>query len=148
MHGVRTLIFFYLTKCITANAITAALRAQREAVAACRMLTSPVSNDGFTTTISQFPDPSCWDILDMTDWMADWNTSTTVCTATQRVLTTCQCHFDEPWATCFMRLTYEKNGTAGYVCTDLTKPQDCTLPVPGNVVPGPAEIFYGAYSVG
>ena len=148
MHATTILALLYLIKCITANTTTAAQRAQREAVAACQNLTTSVINDGTTTTIQPFPNPSCWDTLAMTDWMTNWNTSTTICTATQSVLTPCQCRIDEPWATCFMRLTYEKNRTASYVCTDLTKPEDCTEPEPGNVVPGPAEIFYGASSVG
>ena len=148
MHVVKTLLFLYLTDCITANTTTAARRARREAVVACRTLTSSTSNDGTTTTTSQFPDPSCWDTLEMEDWMTNWNTSTTICTATQSVLTPCQCRIDEPWATCFMRLTYEGSRTASYACTDLTKSENCTPPVPGIIVPGPAEIFYGAYSVG
>lgn len=147
MYALKFTFLLYLTKRTTANTTTAAHRAQQEAVAACRNLTSSPTNDGTTTTIQTIPDPSCWDTLDMTDWMTSWNTSTTICTATQSVLTPCQCQIDEPWATCFMRLSYERNRTASYMCTDLTKPEDCTEPVPGIVVPGPAEIFYGAYSV-
>lgn len=148
MHAVKPLLILYLTNCVTANATPAAWRAHRKAVAACRNLTlSSTTDDGTTTTISQFPDPSCWDTLGMTDWMTYWNTSTTICTATQSALTPCQCQINEPWATCFMRLTYQGNSTASYACTDLAKPEGCTEPVPGNVVPGPVEIFYGAYSV-
>lgn len=150
MHAVTTMFLLCLTKCITANTTTAAQRAQQEAVAvaACRNITSSNTDDGTTTTILPFPDPSCWDTLKMTDWMTNWNTSTTICTATQSVLTPCQCRIDEPWATCFMRLTYERNRTASYVCTNLTEPESCTEPVPGIIVDGPAEIYYGAYSVG
>ena len=141
MLAVTTLFLLYLIPCITANTTTAAQRAQKEAVAACQNLTSSTTGDGTTTTTLLFPNPSCWETLDMTDWMSNWNTTTTICTATQSVLTPCQCRIDEPWATCFMRLTYEKNRTASYVCTNLTKPEDCTAPVPGIVVQGPAEIF-------
>lgn len=147
MLALTTLFLLYLVKCITANTTTAAQRAQQEAIAACQNLTFSSTNDGTTTTTTLFPNPSCWDTLDMTTWMSNWNTSTTICTATQSVLTPCQCRIDEPWATCFMRLTYERNRTASYVCTDLTMPQDCTEPVPGITVPGPAAIFYGAYSI-
>lgn len=147
MHAVTILFLLYITKCITANTTTAAIRAVQEAIAACQNLTSSTINDGTTTTNLPFPNPSCWDTLDMTDWMTKWNTSTTICTATQSVLTPCQCRIDEPWATCFMRLTYEKNRTDSYICTNLSKPEDCTEPVPGNVVSGPVEIFYGAFSV-
>ena len=146
MHAVKPLLILYLTNCVTANATTAAWRAHREAVAACRNLSS-TTDDGTTTTISQFPDPSCWDTLGMTDWMTYWNTSTTICTATQSALTPCQCQINEPWATCFIRLTYPGIRSACYACTDLAKPEGCTEPVPGIVVPGPVEIFYGAYSV-
>lgn len=150
MHAVHTLwlLLFYLANLITANATTeAASQARQQAVAACEDLTSSTSNDGTTITISSFPDSSCWDTLDMTDWMKRWNATTVVCKATQSLLTPCQCQVDEPWATCFMRLTYARNNTAKYNCTDLAKPEDCTMPTPSNVVPGPVEIFYGAYSV-
>lgn len=146
MHALKIVFLLFFTKCSVANATTAAQRARHEALAACRNLTSSTTNDGTTTTTRAFPDPSCWDKLDMTDWMTDWNTSTSICTATQSV-PTCQCRISEPWATCFMRLTYERNRTASYVCTNLTRPEDCTEPVPGIVVPGPPQIFYGAYSI-
>ena len=149
MHAVETLLLFYLANLVIANATTeAARRAQQQAVAACEDLTSSTTtSDGTTTTISLFPDPSCWDTLDMTDWMKKWNATTVVCTASQSLRTSCQCRIDEPWATCFMQLTYARNKTANYVCTDLAKPEDCTMPTPRNVMSGPAEIFYGAYSV-
>ena len=147
MHAVKTLFLLYLIKCITANATTAAQLVHRKAVAACRNLTNSTTDDGTTVTESQFPDPSCWDTLDMSDWMTNWNATTTTCTATESGLATCQCQIDEPWATCFMRLTFATHRTASYACLDLTKPDDCTTPVPGNIVQGPAEIFYGAYSV-
>ena len=141
MFAVTTLFLLYIIQCITANTTTAAQRAQQEAIAACQNLTSSTTGDGTTTNTLLFPNPSCWNSLGMTDWMSNWNTTTTICTATQSVLTPCQCRIDEPWATCFMRLTYEKNRTANYVCTNLTKPEDCTAPVPGIVVQGPVEIF-------
>lgn len=145
MHPMTTLFLLCLINSITANTTTAAQRARKEAIAACQNLTSSIVNHGTIATIVPFPDPSCWNTLKMTEWMTAWNTSTTTCTATQSV---CQCRIDEPWATCFMRLTYENNPTASYICTDLTKPANCTKPVPGNVVSGPVEIIYGAYSVG
>lgn len=147
MLALKIVFLLFFTKHIIANTTTAAQRAQREAVAACQNLTSPTTSDGTTTPIRTFPDPSCWDTLDMTDWMTNWNNSTTICTATQSVLTPCQCRISEPWATCFMRLTYERTRTANYICTNLTKPEDCTEPVPAIVVPGPPQIFYGAYSI-
>ena len=137
MRGVTMISLLVLADRTIANSATvAAQRARQKAVAACENLTPPISDDGTTTTISTFPDPSCWDTLGMTDWMTNWNASTTVCQA------------DEPWGTCFMRLTYEGNRTASYDCDDLTRPKNCTQPVSTNVVKGPAEIFYGAYSVG
>ena len=149
MYPALSLSFLYLTYYTTANVATVvAQQAQQPAVAACRTLISPTVNDGTTVTTSQFPDPSCWDTLNMTDWMTNWNATTTVCTATQSVHTPCQCRMDEPWGVCFMRLTYAGNKTATYGCTDLTKPDNCTGPTPENVVSGGAEIFYGAFSVG
>lgn len=148
MLTLKVVFLLYFTKCVTTNAATDArrARAQKQAVAACQNLTSSVSDDDTTTTTHFFPNASCWGTLDMADWMTSWNASTTICTATPSVSTPCQCQLDEAWATCFMRLTYEGDRTAGYVCTDLTKPEDCTIPVPGNVVAGPVEIFYGAFS--
>ena len=148
MRTLKVVFLVYFAKCVTTNATTAAqrARAQKQAVAACQNLTFPVSGDETTTTTLSFPNASCWSTLDMANWMTSWNVSTTICTATQSLTTPCQCRLDEPWATCFMRLTYEGNRTASYVCTDLTKPEDCTMPVPGNVVAGPVEIFYGAFS--
>ena len=148
MHAVKTLLLLYLANLIIANATTDVLRrAQLRPVAVCEDLTSSTTNDGFTVTSSRFPDPSCWDTLGMTDWMKTWNATTVVCTAAQSHLAACQCRIDEPWATCFMRLTYATNKTAKYGCMDVTTPDNCTAPTPRNVVPGPAEIFYGAYSV-
>ena len=156
MHARNSLFFLYtITQCIAANVARQA--ADPEAVALCRDLTSSTTNDGTTTTLTQFPDPSCWDTLNMTDWLTNWNATTVVCTAAQqqqlqqnaRSATPCQCRFEEPWATCFMRLTYAGNKTAHYDgCADLTKKsKNCTMPLPENIVAGPAEIFYGAYSV-
>ena len=148
MLALKVVFLLYLTQCVTTNATTNAQRArrQKQAVAACQNLTFSVSDGETTTTTLSFPDATCWGTLDMANWMTNWNASTTICTATQKALTPCQCRLDEPWATCFMRLTYEGNRTASYVCTDLTMPEDCTMPVPGNVVGGPVEIFYGAFS--
>ncbi|CAD6568065.1 MAG: hypothetical protein ASARMPRED_001400 [Alectoria sarmentosa] len=96
MLAVTTLFLLYIIQCITANTTTAAQRAQQEAIAACQNLTSSTTGDGTTTTTLLFPNPSCWDSLGMTDWMSNWNTTTTICTATQSVLTPCQCRIDEP----------------------------------------------------
>ena len=151
MHAVKTLLFLSFANSIMANATTdaAAGRAQQEAVADCQLPTSSFeSSDGTTTTFSQFPDPLCWDTLKMDDWMTNWNATTTVCNATTATAkSSCQCQFDEPWATCFMRLTFHGNKTASYGCSNLMRSDNCTQPLPGNVVQGPAEIFYGAYSV-
>lgn len=147
MRTLQVVFLLYFTTCVTTNATTERVRAQKQAVAACQNLTSSVSDGENTTTTLSFPNASCWSTLDMANWMTTWNASTTICTATQEALTLCQCRLDEPWATCFMRLTYEGNRTASYLCMDLTKPKDCTMPVPGNVVAGPVEIFYGAFSI-
>ncbi|KAM0805032.1 hypothetical protein BDR22DRAFT_481518 [Usnea florida] len=144
---LKVVSLIYLTKCVSANATTRRARAHRQAVAACQNLTFSVSDAETTTTTLSFPNASCWGTLDMANWMTSWNASTTICNATQSVSTPCQCRLNEPWATCFMRLTFEGNRTTNYVCTDLTKPEDCTMPVPGNVVAGPVEIFYGAFSI-
>ncbi|MCJ1459986.1 hypothetical protein MMC28_010365, partial [Mycoblastus sanguinarius] len=102
----------------------------REKVAACLNTTIP-------------PDPTCWDALDMATWMSSWNTSTAACTAA-----------DRNWGTCFMRLTFQGTETetsGAYNCTTINATDmggaACTMPMPGAIVQGPAEIFYGAYSI-
>ena len=107
-------------------------------VAGCRDLTTPRI---------PFPNPACWDILNMTTWMTDWNATTTTCTTLQDLLTPCQCFDGEPWVTCFMRLTFASSPSAGYQCTNLTLPNDCSEPNPRTIVAGPAEIFYGSFSI-
>ncbi len=121
---------------LIANTTTKNLATQA-AIKACRKFNSTTSP----------PDPACWEILRVDIWMSNWNVSTTRCSATQDLLQPCQCMFEEAWATCFMRLTFEENRSADYYCTDVTMPKNCTEPLPGHIVQGPAEIYYGAYSI-
>lgn len=46
-----------------------------------------------------------------------------------------------------MRLTFEGDRTADWECTTITSPQTCTEPEPSHIVQGPAEIYYGSYSI-
>lgn len=78
-------------------------------------------------------DPTCWNTLKMETWMQNWNVSTAVCTP------------GEDWGNCFMRLTLPN---FAYVeCTRISAFSTCPVPNPSNIVSGPAEIFYGAYSI-
>jgi len=78
-------------------------------------------------------DPTCWNTLKMDTWMQNWNVSTAVCKPR------------EDWGNCFMRLTLPNSPMV--VCTQISVPSNCPAPNPGTIVPGPAEIFYGAYSI-
>ncbi len=132
---------FLLALLVGINVSNAAWRRpiSQKAIEACR---NPV-----TPRPAIFPDPTCWETLQMPAWMSNWNTTTTVCGQSQDLLTPCQCMYEEPWAACFMRLTFEGNRTANYECTNISAPQDCFEPYPGHIVPGPAEIYYGAHSI-
>jgi len=127
----------YLMICTLANTTTE--NQQREArIAACRDLDA---------SLVPFPDPECWDILNMSKWMETWNTSTTICTSLQDLLTPCQCFVGEVWMTCFMRLTFEGIRTADYQCTNISMLGSCSKPAPHAIVQGPAEIYYGSFSI-
>lgn len=130
------LVFYRLTYAVIANTTTRD-EAARDATTACRTFSSTLPS----------PNPTCWETLQMDIWISNWNVTTTQCTATQDSLDPCQCMYEEVWATCFMRLTFEENRGADYDCTDVTMPANCTKPLPGHIVQGPAEIYYGAYSI-
>ena len=74
--------------------------------------------------------PSCWDSLQMTQWMFNWN------------FTTKTCEQGEIWSTCFLRLAY---GSAGYDCSTLGS-LNCSAPRLGGPVQD-AHVFYGAYNI-
>ena len=74
----------------------------------------------------------CWDALDMTDWMFSWNRTTV-------------CELDEPWSTCFMRLS---SGIADQDCSTIGS-QSCKEPAiatPSGAITE-AHVFYGAYNI-
>ncbi len=77
-------------------------------------------------------DPTCWNTLKMDDWMINWNA------------TAWACNTNEPWGTCFMRLTEQTDHVDCLVVVSLIT---CPRPVVGAIVEGPAEIYYGAYSI-
>ena len=74
--------------------------------------------------------PSCWDSLEMNQWMFNWN------------FTTKTCENGELWSTCFLRLAY---GSAGYDCSTLGS-VNCTGPQLGGTVQDP-RVFYGAFNI-
>ena len=130
----RFLTAYFVTIC-AANTTTQ-MQASRKAINECR-------NPDATSV----PDPTCWETLQMSAWMSNWNSSTSVCTTTQDLPGSCQCIYEEDWATCFMRLTFGGNFSARYSCTNITTPQNCSQPFLDDIVQGPTEIFYGAYSI-
>lgn len=102
------------------NDTTAAAAA---AAASCRFISPTTAG----------PDPACWNALNMTGWITEWNVSPQACAQY------------EPWGNCFMRLTH--NGAAGIDCLKIRSADACPLPVVGNITQGPAEIWYGAWSI-
>ena len=80
------------------------------------------------------PDPACWNTLDMDGWLKEWN----------RPGVTTECKPGEAWANCFMRLT--NPNIPDIDCTTM-KSKTCPEPKPAEIVPGPAEIYYGAWSI-
>lgn len=69
----------------------------------------------------------------MDTWMQNWNASTVVCKP------------GEDWGNCFMRLTLPN--FPDVECTLISTFGACPAPNPSTIVPGPAEIFYGSYSI-
>lgn len=74
--------------------------------------------------------PSCWDTLQMNQWMFNWNFTTT------------SCEDGEIWSTCFLRLAY---GSARYDCSRLGS-LNCSEPQLGGSVTD-ARVFYGAFNI-
>ena len=68
----------------------------------------------------------CWDELDIAGYLAGWNKTTPICQATGGAAENdgsgC-CAPNEPWTTCFLRLSY---GTAGTDCS-IIDDQSCIL---------------------
>lgn len=74
--------------------------------------------------------PSCWDTLQMNQWMFNWN------------FTTKTCEQGEIWSNCFLRLAY---GSTGYDCSTLGS-LNCSAPRLGGPVTD-AHVFYGAFNI-
>ncbi len=91
------------------------------AVAKCRDLKHNYNGIDFT----------CWNTLKMNDWMINWNA------------TAWACNTNEPWGTCFMRLTEQIDHVDCLVVSLIT----CSRSVVDAIVKGSAEIYYDAYSI-
>ena len=78
------------------------------------------------TDLRAEPSPVCWDELDIAGYLAGWNKTTPICQevgdATENDGSGC-CAPNEPWTTCFLRLSY---GAAGTDCSTMNV-QSCTL---------------------
>ena len=108
------------------------------------------ATDNCTDPRTMTPDPQCWDELDISDYLAGWNRTTPTCQATVDAdddRADC-CHPQEPWSTCFLRISYGSEGTQ---CVTIN-PQACELnamslgktiaPMAGYVVRNIVEINY------
>ena len=77
------------------------------------------------TDLRAEPSTVCWDELDMAGYLAGWNKSTPICQTTggaENDGSGC-CAPNEPWTTCFLRLSY---GAAGTDCSTINS-QSCIL---------------------
>ena len=116
------LIFCLVSPCFTAPAITISAIAD-PLEAGCRNITPSLEG----------PDPACWNALKMDDWLRQW------------IIGPQACAQYEPWGNCFMRLT--NKGVGGIDCMSTYSSEGCYHPVVGDIVQGPAEIWYGAWSI-
>ena len=102
------------------------------------------------TNLRATTDARCWDELDISDYLTGWNRTTPTCQAAGDAdddRADC-CHPEEPWTTCFLRLSYGNGGTQ---CVTIN-PQACELnamnlgkniaPMAGYVVRNIVEINY------
>ena len=82
-------------------------------------------------------DSTCWQGLDLTAWLTNWNKTTPTCNEDQDGADCCQ--VGEAWNRCFLRLAH---GSAGSDCTQINA-QACTwnqyLAVDRNIAP---QVFY------
>ena len=74
------------------------------------------------TDLRADPSTLCWDELNISDYLDNWNQTTPACEASGGDGSDC-CNPQEPWTNCFLRLAY---GSAGFDCTKFD-PQSCTL---------------------
>ena len=82
-------------------------------------------------------DSSCWQELDLTTWLKNWNQTTPTCNEDQDGADCCQ--IGEVWNTCFLRLAHRSPGSD---CTQINA-QACTwsqyLAVDRDIAP---QVFY------
>ncbi|KAL8838855.1 MAG: hypothetical protein Q9176_004790 [Flavoplaca citrina] len=88
------------------------------------------------------PDPACWWTLGMNVWMLDWYNSAVYYKNAPE-----NCHADEAWANCFIRLTLNDttvsctgNGTCPYPST--SSKRSLMMQRPDR-----AKVWYGAYTI-
>ena len=116
------LVYYFISPCIAAPAVTKSVAAAA-LEAGCRNIMPSLAG----------PDPACWRALNMDDWLRQW------------IIGPQACAQYEPWGNCFMRLT--NNGVDGIDCMSTYSTEGCYPPVVGDIVQGPAEIWYGAWSI-
>lgn len=75
---------------------------------------------------------SCWDQLDITDYLTSWNVTTPVCSTSNAGNGSNCCVASEPWSTCFLRLA---TGSSGLDCTSLIN----SSPINNPCLPGPTS---------
>ena len=70
-------------------------------------------------------DTSCWNTLNMTDWIKNWNATTPTCSGSADGSDCCgpSNNPSEPWSTCFLRLAL---ANADYDCSQINL-KSCSL---------------------
>lgn len=74
------------------------------------------------TSFSSVASTTCWDELNISGYLAEWNRTVPSCQVPGSDGMNC-CHPQEPWTTCFLRFAYAKPGSD---CTTLNF-QQCIL---------------------
>lgn len=87
------------------------------------------------TDLQASTDSSCWQGLQLTNWLTNWNTTTPVCGPNEDDADCCQS--TEPWTTCFLRLA-RNNGDCSQINIQ-TCSWNSLLQVSSDIAP---EVFY------
>ena len=88
---------------------------------------------------------SCWDVLHLDEYLANWNQNRPICQTTGGTLEDgahC-CAFNEVWSTCFIRLAM---GNHGYNCVNINEGTCPNFQVDASVAPEVRYILGTMYS--
>ena len=84
-------------------------------------------------------DPSCWDLLDLTNFVTNWNKTTPVCPPGPT--TGKCCGTTEAWTTCFLRMNQPESGS------DCTTISSCAFSSSLRTIPNDSRMTAQAHYV-